>query len=228
MLLYLSRSGAFEEQGVFPKFGRVRIRLNPNPFKNGEFKQELQLDKGYVTIEGKNKAAACKLKIWVDVFNPVVHIEAASSSKMNAEAFYENWRFQDHAWKGVEYRSSRAYERAPDKPIIRADSKLETKKMKDANRRFPTFWGPGHDWVPDHNWGGTGMIGLQEMLLQESDGKIYLFPAWPKQWDVDFKLHAPQNTLIEGILKNGVVTKLQVSPGSRQNDVIISSGFVLK
>ena len=31
--------------------------------------------------------------------------------------------------------------------------------------RFPAFFGPGHDWVPDHNWGGSGMVGLQEMLL---------------------------------------------------------------
>jgi hypothetical protein len=35
-----------------------------------------------------------------------------------------------------------------------------TRKMKDSDRRFPTFWGPGHDRVPDHNWGGSGMLGL--------------------------------------------------------------------
>ena len=29
------------------------------------------------------------------------------------------------------------------------------------------------------------MIGMQEMLLQEADGKILLFPAWPKDWNVD-------------------------------------------
>ena len=31
--------------------------------------------------------------------------------------------------------------------------------------RFPAFFGPGHDWLPDHNWGGSGMTGLQEMIL---------------------------------------------------------------
>ena len=31
------------------------------------------------------------------------------------------------------------------------------KKLSDSPRRYPTFWGPGHDWVPDHNWGGSGM-----------------------------------------------------------------------
>ncbi len=27
-------------------------------------------------------------------------------------------------------------------------------KLGDSGRRFPAFWGPGADWVPDHNWGG--------------------------------------------------------------------------
>jgi hypothetical protein len=51
------------------------------------------------------------------------------------------------------------------------------KKLGNAERRFPSFWGPGFDWTPDHNWGGAGMIGLQEMLLQAVGEKIYLFPA---------------------------------------------------
>ena len=59
-------------------------------------------------------------------------------------------------------------------------AEITVKKLQDSERRFPTFWGPGHDWVPDHNWKKSGMIGLQEMLLQTVDDKIYLFPAWPK------------------------------------------------
>ncbi|MGJ1205359.1 DUF5703 domain-containing protein [Sphingobacterium lactis] len=94
-----------------------------------------------------------------------------------------------------------------------------TLKLKNAERRFPTFWGPGFDWVPDHNWGGSGMIGLQEMLMQAHEDTIYLFPAWPKEWDVDFKLHAPQQTVITGKLINGQVQDLHVSPQSRLKDV---------
>jgi hypothetical protein len=99
---------------------------------------------------------------------------------------------------------------------------ITLKKLADANRPFPTFWGPGHDWVPDHNWGGSGMIGLQEMLMQTSGDEIRLFPAWPKEWDVNFKLHAPMNTVVEGVLKNGEVLELKVTPENRVNDVIIS------
>jgi len=96
-----------------------------------------------------------------------------------------------------------------------------TRKLQDSPRRFPTFWGPGHDWVPDHNWGGSGMIGLQEMLLQTIGDKIVLFPAWPKEWDVDFKLHAPQNTNIQCKLENGEITSLIVEPETRAKDVVI-------
>jgi hypothetical protein len=43
--------------------------------------------------------------------------------------------------------------------------KYTSLKLQNSGRRFQAFWGPGFDWVPDHNWGGSGMIGLQEMLL---------------------------------------------------------------
>jgi len=99
-------------------------------------------------------------------------------------------------------------------------AKLTTAKLKDSGRRFPAFWGPGFDWTPDHNWGGSGMIGLQEMLLQVEGKKIYLFPAWPRNWDVHFKLHAPYKTTIEGTLKSGKLVNLKVLPESRTADVI--------
>ena len=100
-------------------------------------------------------------------------------------------------------------------------AKLTTLKLKDSDRRFPAFWGPGFDWTPDHNWGGSGMIGLQEMLLQVDGKKIYLFPAWPKDWDVHFKLHAPYQTTVEATLKNGKLTDLKVVPEARRIDVKI-------
>ncbi|MGJ7033167.1 DUF5703 domain-containing protein [Niabella hirudinis] len=98
--------------------------------------------------------------------------------------------------------------------------RLTSLKLKDSGRRFPAFWGPGYDWVPDQNWGGSGMIGLQEMLLQAVDDKLYIFPAWPKEWDVSFKLHAPRQTIVEGVLKDGKLTVLKVMPQSREKDIV--------
>ena len=105
--------------------------------------------------------------------------------------------------------------------LIEEAKAITLKKMTDAPRRYPTFWGPGHDWVPDHNWGGSGMIGVQEMLMQTVGEKIYLFPAWPKDWDVTFKLHAPGNTVVECTFKNGKVNKLSIFPKEREKDIII-------
>ena len=56
-------------------------------------------------------------------------------------------------------------------------------------------------------------------LLQTVDDKILILPAWPKEWDVHFKLHAPQQTTVEVVYKNGKIEKLEVFPKSREADV---------
>jgi len=53
------------------------------------------------------------------------------------------------------------------------------------------------------------------------DGKkLYLFPAWPKDWDVNFKLHASYRTTVEGELCGGKMVALKVTPKSRESDVV--------
>ena len=85
--------------------------------------------------------------------------------------------------------------------------------------RFPTYW-MGYDWIPDHCSGGAGMICLQAMLIQCEDDKIVLFPAWPKEWDVEFKMHAPHQTTVEGVYHNGRLERLKVTPDTRAKDVM--------
>lgn len=99
--------------------------------------------------------------------------------------------------------------------------RLSLAKLSNGPHRFPAFWGPGYDWTPDHNWGGSGMIGLQEMLLQTNGEEILLFPAWPKEWNVHFKLHAPHQTTVEATLEDGKVVNLNVLPKSRKKDIRI-------
>ena len=99
--------------------------------------------------------------------------------------------------------------------------RLNRQKLQGGPYRYPAFWGPGFDWSPDHNWGGSGMIGLQSMLLQEVGDSILLFPAWPKDEDVHFKLHASKKTTVEATLRNGEITQLSVEPQSRRKDIII-------
>ena len=86
--------------------------------------------------------------------------------------------------------------------------------------RWPATWGPNFDWMPDQNHGGNLLNTAQLMLLQADGRKILLFPAWPKDWDVDFKLHAPYNTTVEATLRNGKLVRLKVTPKSRAKDVV--------
>src|SRR5262249_5471620 len=80
---------------------------------------------------------------------------------------------------------------------------------------YPWFWAAGHDWIPDYDNGGIGMIALQLMLMQWDGKRIQLLPAWPQEWSADFKLHAPYQTTVEGHVENGKVTGLKVAPSSR-------------
>jgi hypothetical protein len=136
-----------------------------------------------------------------------------------------------NTWKyGIEHTNQRNFISWHQDAIFCADlgltadaKRITLQKMTDSPRRFPTFWGPGHDWVPDHNWGGSGMIGVQEMLVQEVGDSIYLLPAWPKEWNVDFKLHLSRNTTVECTLKDGRIQQLNVSPATRKKDIILKN-----
>jgi len=131
------------------------------------------------------------------------------------------WRYDTNA---IKFRSFVGWKQdnifAARLGLAEEAANLTGSKLKNSGRRFPAFWGPGFDWTPDHNWGGSGMIGLQEMLMQVDDKKIYLLPAWPKGWDVHFKLHAPYQTTVEATVKNGKIENLKVFPESRKNDII--------
>lgn len=109
----------------------------------------------------------------------------------------------------------------PEKAKERAIWKMANTAAPQA--RFPAFFGPGHDWLPDHNWGGSGMTGLQEMLLAPEpgpEGKLNLFAGWPPEWDVEFKLHAPGPTVVECVYRGGEVRRLKVTPSRRAGDVV--------
>ena len=91
---------------------------------------------------------------------------------------------------------------------------------KEPTLKFPAFWAVGHDYTPDEDNGGNGENGLQQMLLQTDGRKILLLPAWPKDWDADFKLNAPYKTTVQGRVVHGKLTDLVVTPASRLADVI--------
>jgi alpha-L-fucosidase 2 len=90
----------------------------------------------------------------------------------------------------------------------------------NADSRFPAFWGPNYDWVPDQDHGSVASIALQRMLIQADDRRIWLLPAWPRSWNVDFRLHAPHQTVVEGSYQDGRLARLTITPPERRRDVI--------
>lgn len=94
-------------------------------------------------------------------------------------------------------------------------------RKHDKGSRFPAFWGPNYDWIPDQDHGGVLMKALQAMLIQTDGRTIRLLPAWPRDWNAEFKVHAPYRTTVEGSVVDGRLVGLKVTPESRQADVIV-------
>ncbi len=97
---------------------------------------------------------------------------------------------------------------------------IESFSVWNKNFRFPAFWGPNYDWTPDQDHGSVAVNALQRMLIQYENDKIYLIPAWPKEWDVHFKVKGPKNSVIEGIVENGKVVKIKSAP--KNIEVVVS------
>ena len=100
--------------------------------------------------------------------------------------------------------------------------KLVAARAADVNQsyRFPVMWGPNFDWIPDQDHGNNILNTLHFMLLQYDGDRLFVLPAWPKAWNVAFKLHAPRNTVVAGEVRNGKVVSLTVTPKSRTVDVV--------
>ena len=90
--------------------------------------------------------------------------------------------------------------------------------------RFPAMWGPNYDWLPDQDHGSNILLTLQNMVLQPVGDKIHLLPAWPKSWNVRFRLKAPKRTTVEGEYRDGRLVRLKVDPPERAKDVILPEG----
>jgi hypothetical protein len=81
------------------------------------------------------------------------------------------------------------------------------------------------DGAPQLESNGIVSVTLQKMLLQIDGRRLILFPAWLKGFDVDAKLHFPSGPggalagSLHVVLKDGVITVLDVTPTSRRGDV---------
>ncbi len=86
---------------------------------------------------------------------------------------------------------------------------------------FPAFWIHNLNWAPCQDHGSVLMVALQRMLLQANGNTILLMPCWPKDWNVNFKLHTRDNTTVQANYTSGQFELLEVVPANRRNDLVI-------
>lgn len=87
--------------------------------------------------------------------------------------------------------------------------------------RFPAFMPHEQDYEPSADHLAVFNNALTYMVIQPADDAAQgavLLPAWPCAWDVDFKVHAPANTIVSGSLVNGTLT-YTVDPPSRKSAI---------
>lgn len=72
--------------------------------------------------------------------------------------------------------------------------------MTDRSALFPAMWGPNFDETPDQDHGSVICITAASMLLQGEN----VFPCWPKDWDVEFRLPTETGKTVRGAQRAGV------------------------
>lgn len=164
------------------------------------------------TVEGKTCIAPAI--VWARIQNvetpqlyPVFPWRIYGLGRPHLDIARNTYLYDPHA---IEMRSSKGWKQDPIWAaclgLTDEAARLMKEKFADGPYRFPAFWEPAFDWAPDCNRGGSAMISLQEMLLQETPaGELLLFPSWPKSWNVRFKLHATGGRSVIAEMKDGKI-----------------------
>ena len=93
--------------------------------------------------------------------------------------------------------------------------------------RFPTFSDGQSSGDPSVERPAIGKIAFQAMLMHPGAGdNINLLNAWPSNWDVEFKLHAPKGTVVKGS-RAGNHIAYTATPASRASDVSVRGSLTV-
>ena len=107
LYLLLSKNDAYNYMGDIFKTGRVRISLNPNPFKPGKpFRQTLDLATGSIRIE----ADGMTIRIWADANRPVFHVEVSAPREVQVTVRPDLWKRLDYTvFNMAEFNGTKFY-----------------------------------------------------------------------------------------------------------------------
>jgi hypothetical protein len=233
LLLYVGKCDSWDENGRLLKLGRLRLHFSHNPFAAGQpFRQTLHADRAEIEIVSGESPRESRIRVWVDANRPVLRIEMESDQEFELETRLEVWRTSERELAVEEDSCPIGKASADELTKVTPDTVLDlpdalawchrnersvwasTLRHQDLGELIPKFRDP----LLGLSSGGL-VIALQRMLLQWDGDRILLLPAWPKDWDVSFKLHAPRQTTVKCVYRSGKVESLKVTPESRRSDV---------
>jgi hypothetical protein len=93
LFFYISKTDTWSENNRLLKLGRIRVKLTPNPFREGlPFRQELRLGQGEIVIKAGRDDSHVEVRVWVDAHHSVVNVEAQGQESVTVAATLETWR----------------------------------------------------------------------------------------------------------------------------------------
>ncbi len=214
LLFYISKTDAWSENARLLKLGRLRVKLTPNPLaENVSFRQILRLREGEILIEvGKGpKAVTLKLQKLDDFI-------ARSTDPLPHRTF-------GACIQGTGLKSE-------NPTILKSTAEQKQYILSIYPLCAQNYWQGGlelslmmldyYACTQDDIFARETLLPLaSEIPMRTVGGEKLLLPAWPKNWNVDFKLHAPHCTVLEGTFRDGKLQRLTVTPGHRRKNVEI-------
>ena len=105
--VYLSKTDAWSGNGRLLKIGKIRLQFEPNIIQKANFYQQtLELENGCLRMQLGNKKDSLEIKLWINAYYPVLHIDAHCNHPLIIKVFNENWRTDERRLEGQELRSA--------------------------------------------------------------------------------------------------------------------------
>jgi alpha-L-fucosidase 2 len=97
---YVSKTDSWDETGRLLKIGKVRIKVEPNPFGDGRpFRQKMNLREAAVEVAAGEGSEAARIRVWADANLPVIRVEARVPGTSVVTASIEPWRLKPEEMK---------------------------------------------------------------------------------------------------------------------------------
>ncbi|MCP5535760.1 MAG: hypothetical protein H7A51_05935 [Akkermansiaceae bacterium] len=131
LMLLLSKTDAWGDNGRLLKLGRVRISLSPNPFAAGQpFVQTLNLPNGEILITAGSEGSQVSFVIWADANHPAIHIQAEGDTPRDWQAKLELWRTSQRSLSGGEAESAYGARNGPTALVVEPDTVVSGQSEK--------------------------------------------------------------------------------------------------